>query len=85
MKFILITTMITASLASTAAMAQTLPLQSRSERQVDQINRGFMRQEQQLQQSQQMQFNANQFRTEHQPNAMITGRVAPMGGHFGRR
>jgi Tfp pilus assembly protein PilN len=84
MKLLVIGTMAMASLASTAALAQTLPLQSRSERQVDRINNGLMQQEQQLMQDQQRQFNANEARQQRQSNAMMHG-IAPIGRSFGRR
>ena len=55
---------------ATAASAQTrLPLRTPAERQVDDINRSLMRQERNLQQYQQNQFDMNSLRNEMQRNS----------------
>jgi TolA-binding protein len=54
------------ALAPASAQTQRLPLQSRSEREVQDVNRSLMRQQQDLRQNQQTQFEVNQLRGEIQ-------------------
>jgi hypothetical protein len=84
MKPLVIATLLAASLGSTAAFAQTLPMQSPSESQVLQTNNNLMQQEQQTRQNQQTQFDLNQrgMRTQSLRAQVLPNRV--IGGGIGR-
>ena len=84
MKPLVIATLLAAGLGSTAAFAQTLPLQSPSERQVLQSNSNLMQQEQQMRQNQQTQFDLNQRGMRAQTTQALPHRVLRGGFRRGR-
>jgi hypothetical protein len=72
MKPIVLATLLTLTLASAAnAQVSPLPTDSRAEREVQQMNRTMLEQEQQLQQREQTQFDLNQLRDQNEPHVRL--------------
>jgi hypothetical protein len=72
-RIVIISIVLVACLASTIVTAQTasFPAPARAERQMQQTNGALLRQEQQLQQREQTQFDINQLQIQNQPKAAI--------------
>ncbi len=68
------------TIAPALAQAEPLPSQSRSERQVDDINRSLTVQQQNLRQNQQTQFEINQLRQSHSREQVFS---PPIGSFCG--
>lgn len=77
MRALLLAALAAASTACLPAVAQTqrLPLNSRSERQVQDINRSLQQQQRDLRQDQQTQFEINQLRGQIEQNQIIAPRI----------
>ena len=73
MRYALLTFAIALAIGSSCAWAQPVPVGSSSQRAIRRANDGLLRQEQQLQRSQQTQFDLNQLRAQ----APSSGSIRP--------
>ncbi len=81
MRVLIVTGLIGAVLASAAAaQVERLPQPSRAERQVQDINRAIVRQQQILRENQQTQFEINQLRNELQQSRQFPSMTGPGAG-----
>lgn len=81
MRTLILAVALAVATAPALAQVERLPEQSRSERQVDDINRSLTIQQQNLRQNQQTQFEINQLRGQIQRDSMVppAGRICAPG------